>query len=447
MRMIDEEIVAAAAASGADPVALKHLVRPLLALPDSHRGDPVAWAKELSVATQDRNSDVLRETVNRIVAKGNWCPAIPDIVEECDAINREIGGAEDFVLRDVSDVRAGYARMGCQVGPIARASAAAACRRDLQDDQWRKIIEFVRNSLTEDGWTDEPADLLGIKKKVSSSRTPACRSTRTDSAQFRAKFALNSPSLQRSKQQGSTRAACGTGAEGGFADAGGGALAGDGGGSSLKGRRSQVGQGTSSTRVSSQAKAVNVGCGQLHVPDHERDTLEDPPCPPPPRSAPRFAACTRAGCFVIPNPWDIGTTRYLQNLGFKALATTSAGFAWSRGLRRRWRSARHDARPYRRAVGRRRRADERGLRGRLRARARGRGRERAAVRGDRRVRALDRGLHRRQGQAAVRLRHGGGAHAAARAAIDKAGGDVLLTGRSEGFIRGRADMERDHPRG
>jgi hypothetical protein len=36
-------------------------------------------------------------------------------------------------------------------------------RRDLQDDQWRKIIEFVRNSLTEEGWADEPAGLLGVK--------------------------------------------------------------------------------------------------------------------------------------------------------------------------------------------------------------------------------------------------------------------------------------------
>ena len=37
------------------------------------------------------------------------------------------------------------------------------------------------------------------------------------------------------------------------------------------------------------------------------------------------------GCFVLPNPWDIGTAIYLQHLGFKALATTSAGFAFSRG--------------------------------------------------------------------------------------------------------------------
>jgi 2-methylisocitrate lyase-like PEP mutase family enzyme len=36
-----------------------------------------------------------------------------------------------------------------------------------------------------------------------------------------------------------------------------------------------------------------------------------------------------AGCFVIPNPWDAGSARYLASLGFQALATTSSGFAWS----------------------------------------------------------------------------------------------------------------------
>ena len=39
-----------------------------------------------------------------------------------------------------------------------------------------------------------------------------------------------------------------------------------------------------------------------------------------------------SGCFVLPNPWDVGTAVYLQHLGFEALATTSAGFAFSRGL-------------------------------------------------------------------------------------------------------------------
>ena len=38
-----------------------------------------------------------------------------------------------------------------------------------------------------------------------------------------------------------------------------------------------------------------------------------------------------SGCFVLPNPWDVGTAIYLEQLGFKALATTSAGFAFSRG--------------------------------------------------------------------------------------------------------------------
>ena len=45
-----------------------------------------------------------------------------------------------------------------------------------------------------------------------------------------------------------------------------------------------------------------------------------------------FRELHKAGCFVIPNPWDIGTTRYLQHLGFKALATTSAGFAFAQGV-------------------------------------------------------------------------------------------------------------------
>jgi 2-methylisocitrate lyase-like PEP mutase family enzyme len=45
-----------------------------------------------------------------------------------------------------------------------------------------------------------------------------------------------------------------------------------------------------------------------------------------------FRQLHQSGCFVIPNPWDIGTARYLRHLGFKALATTSAGFAFSRGL-------------------------------------------------------------------------------------------------------------------
>jgi len=44
-----------------------------------------------------------------------------------------------------------------------------------------------------------------------------------------------------------------------------------------------------------------------------------------------FRKLHESGCFVLPNPWDIGSAKYLEHLGFKALATTSAGFAFSRG--------------------------------------------------------------------------------------------------------------------
>src|SRR5262245_17586473 len=45
-----------------------------------------------------------------------------------------------------------------------------------------------------------------------------------------------------------------------------------------------------------------------------------------------FRELHQQGCFVIPNPWDPGSARYLKHLGFPALATTSAGFAFSQGL-------------------------------------------------------------------------------------------------------------------
>lgn len=45
-----------------------------------------------------------------------------------------------------------------------------------------------------------------------------------------------------------------------------------------------------------------------------------------------FRRLHESGCFVIPNPWDIGSARYLESLDFKALATTSAGAAWAMGF-------------------------------------------------------------------------------------------------------------------
>lgn len=45
----------------------------------------------------------------------------------------------------------------------------------------------------------------------------------------------------------------------------------------------------------------------------------------------RFRALHQQGCFVLPNPWDVGSARLLQHLGFEALASTSSGFAWTTG--------------------------------------------------------------------------------------------------------------------
>jgi 2-methylisocitrate lyase-like PEP mutase family enzyme len=45
-----------------------------------------------------------------------------------------------------------------------------------------------------------------------------------------------------------------------------------------------------------------------------------------------FRTLHEGGCFVIPNPWDVGTARYLRRLGFKALATTSSGFSFTKAL-------------------------------------------------------------------------------------------------------------------
>jgi 2-methylisocitrate lyase-like PEP mutase family enzyme len=154
-----------------------------------------------------------------------------------------------------------------------------------------------------------------------------------------------------------------------------------------------------------------------------------------------FRALHQQGCFVIPNPWDVGTARYLQHLGFKALASTSAGFAFAEGF-----------------------ADNAITRDMALAHLR----ELVAAT-DVPVNADFEGgfadapegvaesvtLALATGVAGLSIEDSTGDKAnplydfdlavariaAARAAIDAAGGEVLLTARSEGFLVGRPDLD------
>lgn len=155
----------------------------------------------------------------------------------------------------------------------------------------------------------------------------------------------------------------------------------------------------------------------------------------------RFRELHRQGCFVIPNPWDIGSAMALQSLGFQALASTSSGMAWSLG-----------------------RPDN------------GVELERVLAHLENVVKAVDLPVNAdfeggfavspegvaanvaraiETGVAGLSIEDSTGDSeaplydfelavervAAARAAIDAAGGEVLLTARSEGFFIGRPDLE------
>lgn len=154
-----------------------------------------------------------------------------------------------------------------------------------------------------------------------------------------------------------------------------------------------------------------------------------------------FRRLHQSGCFVIPNPWDAGSARYLESLGFRALATTSSGAAWSR--------AKADG-----ALG----LEEvlAHLREMVQATAlpvnadfeAGYATDAAGVARNVRL-ALDTGvagisIEDSTGNAGEPLRDLASAVErirAARAAIDEAGGDVLLIGRAENFFAGRPDLD------
>ena len=153
-----------------------------------------------------------------------------------------------------------------------------------------------------------------------------------------------------------------------------------------------------------------------------------------------FKALHARGCFVIPNPWDVGSAKMLQGLGFKALATTSSGFAWSQGHA--------DGAMSREAVIAHLRtlaaATDRPLNADFES---GYAKDAAGVTESVRM-AIDTGvagisIEDATGDAADPLRSIEASverMRAARAAIDATGGHVLLVGRAENFIVNRPDL-------
>ena len=121
-----------------------------------------------------------------------------------------------------------------------------------------------------------------------------------------------------------------------------------------------------------------------------------------------FRELHKSGCFVIPNPWNVGSARYLQGLGFKALATTSSGHAHSEGYPDGAQTHGRGAGALSRACGGDRHSAQRRFRERLCRRSRQGRRERHALHRHRRRRAVDRGLAATVGDAALRLRRGAG---------------------------------------
>lgn len=153
-----------------------------------------------------------------------------------------------------------------------------------------------------------------------------------------------------------------------------------------------------------------------------------------------FKALHTEGCFLLPNPWDVGSALFLQSLGFKALASTSSGFAWSQG-RPDGGVPRDRVLAHLRALVE---ATDLPVNADFEA---GHAADPDGVAQSVRM-AVDTGV------AGLSIEDSTGDHAspireladavarvrAARAAIDEAGGDTLLVGRAENFIVGRADL-------
>lgn len=154
-----------------------------------------------------------------------------------------------------------------------------------------------------------------------------------------------------------------------------------------------------------------------------------------------FRRLHESGCFVIPNPWDTGSARYLQSLGFPALATTSSGAAWRHGMADNQMGLEETLAYLREIVDATElpvnadfeggfAADPAGIARNVRLAIEtgvaGLSIEDSTGDADAPLRPLP--------EAVERMR-------AARAAIDASGGDTLLVGRAENFIVGRPDLD------
>jgi len=153
-----------------------------------------------------------------------------------------------------------------------------------------------------------------------------------------------------------------------------------------------------------------------------------------------FRELHAAGCFVIPNPWDLGSARVLVQLGFRALATTSSGFAWSRGCPDNGVTLDEALEHFRTLASGVEVAVNGDFEGGF------------AVEPEGVAAHMAKAVH--TGLAGISIEDSTGNAAeplfdfglavervrAARRALDQSGRDVLLTGRSEGYLVGRADL-------
>jgi 2-methylisocitrate lyase-like PEP mutase family enzyme len=154
-----------------------------------------------------------------------------------------------------------------------------------------------------------------------------------------------------------------------------------------------------------------------------------------------FNALHKSGCFVIPNPWDVSSARWLQGMGFKALASTSAGFAWSHCLPDNAVTREMVLAHLRELVENTDVPINADFEGGFAHDPAGVA-ESVALACDAGVAGLSIEDSKRDKENPVyTLEEGAARIKAARQAIDKKDGDTLLVGRAENFLVGRADLD------